>query len=101
MTYSNISKTSNTTEQGQLTVDPVSGQFEITERSTSDNSIRNAYPNIDIDTTLSVGVKDYSEQFEQKQEKLAGIVSDTGELRKGEVADLLMTANKCVWQESQ
>lgn len=44
---------------------------------------------------------DFEEQFYDKRDGLAAMVGETGEFRRDEIEDLVLTANKAVWQESK
>lgn len=77
-----------------IVLDPVDGSFEMTlgNGSTVD------FKADDLTLEFTYTTVDYEEKFEDKRQALHDIVADGDGLRKDEVADLVMTANKAVSQ---
>lgn len=48
-----------------------------------------------------MSITDYQERYTEKKEGLAGIIRDGDEFGKEAVRDLVLTANKAVYQESK
>lgn len=85
------------TQKDSIVLDPVSGTFEM--RMGNGSTVNFDTDNLTVEFTYSE--VDYQEKFEEKRQALHDIVQDGDGLRKDEVADLVLTANKAVWQEAK
>jgi hypothetical protein len=94
----NTGKDSSQQQKDSITVNPITGNFEI--QVSDGTSIVNIDSN-NMTTELSYQTKDYQEKFDEKRQALEDMMADGDGYTKKEVRDLVLTANKAVWQESK
>ena len=84
-------------QKDSIVLDPISGSFEMKMGNGSTVNFDSASLTVEFEFSEV----DYMEKFEEKRQALHDIVQDGDGLRKDEVADLVLTANKAVWQQSK
>lgn len=89
-----VSQAIDDMKQGGIFLDPVTGEFKL------EGELDTQFDKPSNKITAVFTHPDYQEQYEKKQQALADIVRDGDGLRKEEVRDLVLTANKAVWNKS-
>jgi len=79
-------------------LDPVTGEFKVMGSSSLEAVNFNSK---DLTLEFEFTHVDYQEKYESKRKGLHDMVEDGDGFTRKEIHDLVLTANKAVWQESQ
>lgn len=93
----NTDKDNSTLHLTNVNINPVDGSFT----ADSVDALKMSYDSREVTVTIEYNAVDYEQKFEEKHEGMHDIVADGDGLTKDIVRDLVMTANKAIWQESK